>query len=199
MRRALSPALLPLTLLLIALSVLITLVSGMGRYLDVLAPFLISDYTGGALPEIAAGQWWRLITPIFIHFGVLHLVFDMLWLWELGGAVEVRQGSARLGLLVLVIGVVSNLAEFYYAGPLFGGMSGVVYGLLGYVWMQGRYRPGAGLFVAPQIVVMMLVWYGVCWTGLVGHVANMAHTGGLLVGVLWGYVSAQAWRGASWR
>lgn len=179
------------TVTLIALSVVMTLMTGFGRSLDTLQFLLISDYNGYGLPEVMSGQLWRLITPIFIHFGVLHILFNMLWLWDLGGAVEYRQGSANLGLLVLVIGVAGNLAQYYFSGPMFGGMSGVVYGLLGYVWMQGRYNPRAGLFLHQQIVVMMLVWYAVCWTGLVGSVANMAHTMGLVVGVAWGYLAAQ--------
>jgi GlpG protein len=111
-------------------------------------------------------------------------------LWDLGGMVERNQGVWYLGGLVLVSGVAGNLAQYAYAGPAFGGMSGVVYALLGYVWMQGRYNPRAGLFLHKEIVAMMLIWFVLGWTGLIGHIANMDHTAGLLVGVAWGYTSA---------
>jgi GlpG protein len=78
------------------------------------------------------------------------------------------------------------------ASPLFGGMSGVVYGLLGYVWGQGFGRSDLGFSLNRSTVVMMLVWYALCWTGLLGPIANWAHTAGLIVGVGWGYISASA-------
>jgi GlpG protein len=111
----------------------------------------------------------------------------MLWLFDLGGVVEVRQGSPRLGILVGVIAVISNLAQFYYGGPSFGGMSGVVYGLLAYIWVQGKLNPRFGLQLHQYIVYMMLIWFVVCWTGLLGPIANMAHTMGLVMGLILGW------------
>ncbi len=183
-----------LTVGLIVASVLVTVASNFGSSIDSLRPLFISEYAGSALPEVRSGQVWRLITPIFIHFGLLHLVFNMLWLWDLGGAVEYRQGIWRLGLLVVGTGALANFAEYLYSGPAFGGMSGVVYALLGYVWMQGRYDPRSGLGLHKQIVVMMLVWYVLCWTGLLGPIANMAHTVGLAMGIGWGFLAAQIHR-----
>jgi membrane associated rhomboid family serine protease len=71
---------------------------------------------------------------------------------------------------------------------LFGGMSGVVYGLLAYVWMQGRYNQRFGYALHKSTAVMMLVWFVLCWTGLLGPIANWAHTTGLLIGLAWGYL-----------
>ncbi len=177
------------TLGLIAISVALTLITGFGQ--RVVGPLMISQFYGQGLVEVRAGELWRLITPIFIHLGLLHILFNMMWLWDLGRGIEYRFGMQTLGLLVITLGVASNLAQFYYAGPAFGGMSGVVYGLLGYVWMQSRFNPSSGLFLQKAVVVMMLVWYGLCWTGLVGPIANMAHTAGLAVGVIWGLIAAK--------
>lgn len=181
----------PLTTTLIGLCLAVALLSGFGTSQEVLRPFFISDAPGTDLPEVRNGELWRLITPIFIHFGPLHLVFNMLWLWDLGGAVELLQGWRRLATLVTLAGVGSNIAQYYYAGPGFGGMSGVVYALLAYVWLYGRLAPQRGLFLHRQIALMMLVWYVLCWTGIFGPIANMAHTVGLLLGLGIGYVVMQ--------
>lgn len=184
-----------LTYTLIAISVAVTLSSNFGSRLPVLLPLFISNFPESfQLPEIRQGEAWRLLSPIFMHFHPLHLVFNMLWLWDLGRAIESRLSSGRLALLVAVIGILSNLGEFYYSGPRFGGMSGVVYGMLGYIWVQGHFNPHSDLFLHKQIAIMIMAWYVLCWTGLVGPVANMAHTVGLVAGLAFGFVSARAKR-----
>jgi GlpG protein len=177
-----------LTITLIALSVVASLPSLLGGG-NALTPLLIASPGSGGFGEILGGQVWRLVTPIFVHFGILHLLFNMLWLWDLGRTLEMTKGRVFLGAFVVVTGALSNIVQYAIAqSPLFGGMSGVVYALLGYVWMQGRYNPGAGIALHQQTVIMMLVWYVLCWTGLMGPIANWAHTAGLLVGVAWGFV-----------
>ncbi|QQR90927.1 MAG: rhomboid family intramembrane serine protease [Myxococcales bacterium] len=77
--------------------------------------------------------------------------------------------------------------------PLFGGMSGIVYGLLGYLWIRGKYDPSYGIRLNPQIVMFMLGWFVLCLTGLVGHVANVVHGAGLFMGAAWGYLASKHW------
>lgn len=178
----------PLTLVLIAISVIFSAVSSMGDNAEILSPFFMSMYVNVGLPEIMQGEVWRLITPIFIHFGILHILFNMMWLFDLGGLLEQHQGAPRLGLLVGVIGILSNMGQFIWDGPGFGGMSGVVYGLLAYVWVQGKLNPRFGLVLHQQVVYMMLIWFVVCWSGVIGNIANMAHTVGLLAGLLLGWL-----------
>ena len=88
----------------------------------------------------------------------------------------------------------SNVAQFYHHGPVFGGMSGVVYGLLGYVWLRGKFDPASGLFVHSSTVTMMLIWLVACYVGLLGNIANTAHLVGLLMGAAWGYLSSLRYR-----
>lgn len=179
----------PLTVVLVAVSVLVAVVSGFGSARNIVAPLFIGAPGSRLLANVLAGEVWRLLTPIFLHLGVLHLVFNMLWLWDLGRLLETRRGPTMFGLFVLGVGIVSNLAQYLITGsPFFGGMSGVVYGLLGYAWMQSRFNPRAGYVLHNHIVVMMLVWYVLCWTGLLGPIANWAHTGGLVLGVAWGFL-----------
>ncbi len=149
---------------------------------------------GGAdwtLPEIRHGQIWRLVTPILLHFSIWHILFNMLWLRDLGTLIEVRQGTRFVALLVLGLAVGSNLAQFYIGGsPGFGGMSGVVYGMLGYVWLRGKLDPASGYLVQPVTMMFMMVWFAAAFTGALGNVANWAHAGGLVLGLAWGYASA---------
>jgi GlpG protein len=70
-------------------------------------------------------------------------------------------------------------------------MSGVIYGLLGYVWMQTKFNPASGYFLHPVNVAIMLIWLVACYIGaLPMGVANTVHTAGLLIGVAWGYLAA---------
>lgn len=178
----------PLTVALIALSVLASLPSLLGTQ-GVIVPLLIGIPGSAFLAEVARGEVWRLVTPIFVHFGILHVLFNMMWLWDLGGSLERLKGRVFLGAFVAATGIASNLAQYSITqSPLFGGMSGVVYALLGYVWMQGRVNPRFGMTLHQSTVVMMLAWYVLCWTGLLGPIANWAHTGGLVMGVAWGWL-----------
>ena len=164
----------------------------------------ITKWNGGGwvngLPEIRHGEIWRLFTPMFIHFGILHILFNMLWLRDLGSMIEAREGSLRLLVVVLLTSAGSNLAQYGISvpmlgggSPVFGGMSGVVYGLLGYIWMRGKFDPSTRLFLHKNTGTMMLVWLVLCFTGMLGPVANLAHLFGLLIGMALGYLSSQ-WR-----
>ena len=189
----------PLTFVLIAISVTVCLLSRMGGNLQPILGLFITDFTTGgpfgpSLSEIRHGQLWRLVTPIFIHFGPLHIIFNMLWLRDLGSMIEGRQSTWTLGGLVLALAVGSNLAQFWFGGPMFGGMSGVVYGLLGYIWLRGKFDPGSGLYVHPSTVAMMIIWFLACFTPIVPHVANAAHAAGLVMGLGWGYFSSLRYR-----
>lgn len=211
----------PVTALLIGLSVAVALVSGLGDNLKVLTWLTVADLHGrdGTLASgvhalvrgevtiaigmeaVLRGEVWRLVTPIFIHFGLLHIMFNMLWMKDLGPLIEARWSSRTLLALVLVSAVLSNLVQFlvnwdlksgvHYANVLSGGMSGVVYALLGYVWIRGHSDPTAGIRLRPSIVWMMLGWLVLCMTGLLGPIGNSAHAVGLLVGAAWGGIAAK--------
>lgn len=183
-----------LTYTLIGICAFVAWGTELGDNRQLVSKFLISNYYYNSvtfLPEVMAGEVWRLITPIFIHFGLLHILFNSLWLWDLGGIIERTSTSWKLGLLVFGIGLLANLAQYLFSTPAFGGMSGVVYGLLGFAWARGKFDPQPPFILNPQIMLMMLIWFVVCWTGLVGPIANVAHTAGLVLGVGWGWLEAQ--------
>jgi GlpG protein len=154
----------------------------------------IPELPGGGsvfLPEVKAGEVWRLITPIFAHGSVMHILFNMMWLVQLGRFIESRFGAARLLALIMIIGVGSNLAEYLWKQPNFGGMSGVNYGLFGFLWMKGKFGRDQNWQLPTQTVQLMLMWMVLCYTGMLGPIANAAHTVGLLIGALWGIGSAR--------
>ncbi|MCK2182481.1 rhomboid family intramembrane serine protease [Halomonas getboli] len=154
----------------------------------------------GSLGEmLASGQVWRLLSPAFLHFGWMHLIFNMLWLWVFGRQVESLHGRGRMLTLLLAAGIGGNLAQYATGTVLFGGMSGVDFALLGYVWLMARRRPDDGFFVPQMLVVFMLGWMVFTMTDVAdlfgfGNVANEAHLGGLVVGLLFGWYHSRARR-----
>ncbi|MFT5721816.1 MAG: GlpG protein [Motiliproteus sp.] len=187
----------PVTLSLIAFSLLLTLLAGFGDNAQWLHWFTFVDFVieGDYLrfqnieALLKSGQWWRLVTPIFLHFSLLHLVFNLLWTWELGRRVERLQGRIRLLWLALVIGVVSNLAQFIMTGPLFGGLSGVIFGLMGYTWLWDRLNTGQRFGMPTALMTFMMIWLVLGVSGVIewlgfGAIANTAHLVGLLSGLV---------------
>ncbi|MDX2037063.1 MAG: rhomboid family intramembrane serine protease [Isosphaeraceae bacterium] len=190
----------PVTIFLLAVAIGVGIFTGLGKdrgplfrslTFSVLAVdperFEIVDL---GLQPIREGQVWRLITPIFLHFGVMHLLFNALWMISLGRMIEPRRGSLAYLAIVLLVGVISNCGQFAEGelrdgfGSTFGGLSGVVYGLFGYAWVRGRTRPEDGIGVDSRNVQLMMFWFVICLTGVVGPVANSAHGVGLVVGML---------------
>lgn len=146
--------------------------------------------------SLAQGQWWRLWSPMLLHFGLLHLAMNMMWYWELARRIEYQQGGLFLVLLTLGSALVSNASQAVFSGPsLFGGLSGVLYAVLGHCWIYQRIYPQASYTLPKGVVAMMLIWLLLCLSGVVtalgfGQIANAAHVSGLLLGCLSGAVFA---------
>ena len=182
-----------MTLSLIITCVAVFLLSGMGKNTELVGGFFISEKVDGQLSEFLSGEIWRVFTPIFLHFNFLHILFNMFWLHDLGGQIEKRKGPKFFISFILLIALVSNLTQFTLTGPAFGGMSGVVYGLFGYVWVKTRLDPADGFRLDPMVAMIMFGFFLICFTGVFGGIANWAHAGGLAVGLAWGYGSAYRW------
>ncbi|MFW6170938.1 MAG: rhomboid family intramembrane serine protease [Planctomycetota bacterium] len=205
----------PLTATLIGLSILVTLLGGFGAALKVrgsnqkgvggtvnrqLAFVDPEAYRAGRaspLGSLLKGEFWRAITPIFIHLSPIHLAFNMIMFFQFGRLVETLRGTAWFALMVLVIALISNVAQAaapdtlppaLRGGPLFGGMSGVVYGLFGYAWMKSIFDPKPQLYVSQVTVLILMGWLFLCMTPAIGNVANVAHLVGLVVGGAFGYL-----------
>ena len=144
---------------------------------------------------ILSGEWWRLVTPMFIHFSWIHIIFNLLWCVELGKKIEKRIGYLFLSLLVIFSSLSSNLIQYFIYGPsFFGGLSGVVYGLLGYCFAWGKMVPRKKFDVSKGIYSFMFIFLMLGFSGLIdllgiGKIANGAHLGGLTFGLLLGFLS----------
>ncbi|WP_432695802.1 rhomboid family intramembrane serine protease [Marinobacterium sp. YM272] len=193
-----SPARVRMTLVLIGVSVLLTLLISFGANDTWMARFTFTDFRieGNALRYdslmgmLSSGQWWRLVTPMFLHFSLLHILFNLLWVWVVGQRIELVQGGKALLALVLFTGVASNLAQYLISGPMFGGMSGAVFGLLAYTWIWDRMETRARFGLPPALMGLMVLWLVLGYTGVLegvglGAIANTAHLVGLLAGLAW--------------
>ncbi len=138
------------------------------------------------LQRILEGEVWRLLTPMFLHFGLFHLAFNMAWVWRLGPQIEAGHGTLFMVALVVVSEVSGNLGQYSVSGPSFGGMSGVVYALFGFVWMSARYNRRYRYHMDNVTVVLAMAWFVLCAAGVFGPIANIGHAGGLVVGLLFG-------------
>jgi membrane associated rhomboid family serine protease len=142
-----------------------------------------------ATAEIRRGQLWRLVTCIFPHLDILHLTFDVYWLWMFGTTVEKVYGHARTGLLIFLFAVGSSSLDFAFdSGGV--GLSGVGYGLFGLLFVLSdrdeRFRDA----LDQRTVKLFVGWFLFCIFTTVTHVfrvANVAHGAGAILGVLIGY------------
>ena len=185
-------------------SILIALASNFGSIISMIAPFTFTNIritnqgyvsmTSFNQTFLIDNQWWRLISPMFIHFSFAHLAFNCLWVYILGEKIEKINGSVVFILLVLISSIASNLAKFYWtSSKLFGGLSGVIYGLLGFcliIEMESKYDHYG---LPPALYLFMIVWLILGFVGILdlfgfGSVANFAHLGGLISGMIFAMI-----------
>lgn len=146
--------------------------------------------------SLLKGEFWRTITPIFPHGFTFHLLFNALAIAQLGRIVERLEGSARFLCLVLISAILSNLLQGlmpkeYFGAPFFGGLSGVVYAIFGYIWIKTSLRPDMGLSLSPTTVAIMVGWMVLGFFWKESQMANLAHLGGFLTGIALGWLAAQ--------
>ena len=179
--------------LLIAGCVAVALFTSLGENQARLLSLFISEWPASspyALTEVRHGEVWRLFTPAFVHFGVAHLVLNMLAMVNLGGPLERVQGARFYAVFVAAVALCSNLAQYVVSGsPAFGGMSGVIFGLFGFLWLRGQFDRTYLLRLQRNGIIVTLVWFAFCFTGVL-PIANTAHAVGLGIGAAWGALSA---------
>jgi GlpG protein len=143
-------------------------------------------------PAFSGQEWqlWRWVSHAVLHFSIMHIAFNLLWWWQLGGDIEQRLGSVKLLQIFMVSAALSGAGQYWIEGANFGGLSGVVYALVGYLWMLGFKAPQLGLNIPKPIVGFMLVWLVLGFIQPYMAIANTAHLVGLLSGVVLGLFDA---------
>ncbi|WP_444920275.1 rhomboid family intramembrane serine protease [Microbulbifer sp. CnH-101-G] len=139
--------------------------------------------------HLGQGQWWRLFTPAIVHFSLPHALFNALGIWILGRPIEARGGSFLFIVLVLLGALASNLAQYFWQpGVKFGGISGVIYALVGFALVLQRFQP-LWRDIPIEISIVFLAWILVGILGIVTllfgvAISNAGHIGGLLSGLI---------------
>jgi membrane associated rhomboid family serine protease len=141
-----------------------------------------SIFFNGALfgPAVADGDWWRLITAAFLHYGPIHLAMNMIALWLFGPALEAALGSARFLLLYVAAGLAGS-AGALLATPdaVTVGASGAIYGVFGAILVLER----QGTYVFGGSVIPLLV-INFAFTLFIPGISKGGHIGGFLGGAL---------------
>ena len=175
------------TLFCILFSILIYIASEFYSREQVFQYLTIANDMSKFLFEVKSGEIYRLLTPIFLHFNFMHILFNLMWLKDLGKIIEKHLGATRFILMIIALGISSNMVQYLIRGPNFGGMSGVVYGLLGYLWIFKKFNEDSDLIGLPKRDIYMMVgWFVLCMTGILGPIANLAHGMGLTLGMIFG-------------
>jgi GlpG protein len=190
----------------IAISIIIALLSNYGSFLSVIEPFTFLKMDLNSLERgyinfftleftyTINNEWWRLITPMLIHFSFAHLVFNCLWIYVLGSKIELFDGHLIFINLILFCSICSNLTQYFFGGPsLFGGLSGVIYGMLGFCMIIELESQFERYDLPPALYLFMIVWLVLGFMGVLtlfgfGNVANFAHLGGLISGIIFAMI-----------
>jgi GlpG protein len=187
----------PVTIVLIVVCCVMAVLAPLNTLSDTVRLFLFPDFAYGTrtinlgfvLENFNFRQFLNMLSPMLLHAGILHLSFNMLWLWEFGRRIESRQASWAMAILIIVLALVSNTAQYLYSGSIyFGGMSGVVYGLFAYIWMWQLFDPAKRLGLPGNLVFFMLLALIIITMMGLESIADEAHIAGLLCGVLYGAV-----------
>jgi GlpG protein len=167
------------------------------------------DLSAPLFEKIREGEIWRLFTPIFLHGNLLHILFNMLWLYVLGREVENIAGIPRYLLFTLGAALFSNTAQYLMSGPNFVGYSGVICALLTLTATRQNLAPWEGytlqkptyyfliIFIFTMMTVQSISFILEAFFGMNINVqiANTAHIAGAIFGWVIGRTSLMAWKG----
>lgn len=137
---------------------------------------------------IIAGEYWRFLTPVFLHIGLLHLLFNQYALYLFGREVERLFGPFRFGALYLLAGLGGSLASFAFSPVVAAGASGAIFGIVGalilFFWLNRELLGEMGRQQARTLLT--LLGFNLLLGLLIPGIDNFGHMGGLLVGLLLG-------------
>lgn len=188
----------------IVIAVVLSLLSNFGSLIAIIEPFTFTkisisnqgflSFSSAEQTYLIENQWWRLITPMFLHFSFAHLAFNCLWIYVLGEKIERVDGKLIFTLIIVLTGVFSNLLQYFWtSSSLFGGLSGVIYGMLGYCLVMEMESNYDKYGLPPGLYLFMIAWLILGFLGILdlfgfGSVANFAHLGGMLSGLMFAMI-----------
>jgi rhomboid protease GluP len=170
-----------------------------------LGPSMLNNPTGQDLVNWGAnygwytlsGQWWRLLTCIFIHGSLLHIAFNMWCLWDLGRLAESVYGHWTFATVYLICGLAASLASVMWHAPISVpsvGASGAIFGIAGALiasFYLGEFSVPRAAVSGMLRSVVAFVGYNLFFGAVIGSIDNAAHVGGLLMGLLLGALIAK--------
>lgn len=150
---------------------------------------LLSGLSWYSLDQLTSGQVWRVFTPVLLHFGILHLLFNLVMFEAFARPIERHFGAWKLGYIIFSIALVSNVLQFMFlqsdlgaGNTIFGGLSGVVYGVIGYMGVLSRRQDlPSDLRLPPGLLLVSAIFIGIGF--FLSGIANICHLGGLLMGM----------------
>ena len=188
----------------IVIAVVLSFLSNFGSLIAIIEPFTFTkisisnqgflSFSSAERTYLIENQWWRLITPMFLHFSFAHLSFNCLWIYVLGEKIERVDGKLIFTLIIILTGVFSNLLQYFWtSSSLFGGLSGVIYGMLGYCLVMEMESNYDKYGLPPGLYLFMIAWLILGFLGILdlfgfGSVANFAHLGGMLSGLMFAMI-----------
>ena len=146
----------------------------------------LAALSGWFVPADASALWqspWRILTPTFVHYTLAHLLTNLYVWWYFGAKIESASRN-ELVVIFFVTAIVSNSAQWLVSGPLFGGLSGVTYGLLSYCWGLKYFKKNTALLLDKGLSILLLILLPVAASGVFGKFSNTAHFIGLACGFI---------------
>jgi rhomboid protease GluP len=174
--------------------IFVAMVLASGPSFDFTSP--VMDHFGANFgPYTLTGEWWRLVTYMFLHGGLMHIAFNMWCLWDLGALCESLYGRWTFAAIYLITGIAGGLASVAWnPGVLSVGASGAIFGLAGAL-LASFYL---GEFSVPKVAIqgtlrslLFFIGFNVVFGAIISGVDNACHVGGLVSGLLFGALIAR--------
>ena len=189
----------------IATAIFLTLFTNSGNHGSLesflfIKPSFGSIYSSLEHTYLINNEWWRLITPTFLHFSITHLAFNSLWIYILGSKIERMDGRALFVMVFVLTSVLSNAGQLLWSQQyMFGGLSGAVYGLLGYCFILELDKKRSRYNLPEALYLFMFIWLLVGFTGILnifgfGNIANTAHLVGMIAGFIIGLIAKYSFK-----